>query len=120
MCDLSLGQTSLSLVIQTNDSSYVTLSLGGTTMPSFSLLYLRLRVQKHTSNSIFIECLLHALVFINNIVNINNYSSAMRRLCLSEFRLVALFCCNISPWCHHLPYTTPTTKTNDNMSNVHR
>ncbi|KAK2163836.1 hypothetical protein NP493_1444g01020 [Ridgeia piscesae] len=33
----------------------------------------------------------------NNIVNINNYSSAMRRLCLSGFRLVALFCCLVAP-----------------------
>ena len=39
-------------------------SIGGIAMPSDSLLYLSLRVQKHISNNIFIDSLLHALIFM--------------------------------------------------------
>ena len=35
--------------------------------------------------------------FNDNIININNYSSVMRKLCLSGFHLVALFCCSVAP-----------------------
>ena len=38
---------------------------------------------------------------INNSININNYSSAMRKLCLCGFRLVALFYCLVAPRLRH-------------------
>ena len=71
-------------------------------MPSFSLLYLRLRVQKHTSYSIFYRVFIartsiYETSFIIILLINNNYSNAMRRLCLSGFRLVALFGCLVAP-----------------------
>ena len=67
----------------------MTLSFGGSTMPSFSLLYLRLCAQKHTSYSICRVFIARTSIYYQFIININIYSSAMRRLCLSGFRLVA-------------------------------
>ena len=76
----------------------MTLSFGGTTMSSFSLLYLRLRVQNTHFYRVFIArtSIYETSLIIILLIIINNYSSAMRRLCLSGFRLLALFCCLVA------------------------